>query len=94
MSAFKQYGDNRMAVIQALTNGSELSRLLTFLRAVCHDPLLNESWVSLETVYTAVLDRRQRAAKVLQEYIEPVKSSTESPGFHLSLDLATSKGQK
>ena len=89
-----KYGDNRMAVIQGLTNRCELSRLLTFLRAVCHDPLLNESWVSVETVYTAVLERRQRAVKVLQEYMEPVKSSAESPGFHLSIDLATSKGQK
>ena len=90
---FKQ-GDHRMAVIQAVTHQSECSKLLTFLRAVCHDPLLSESWVSLETIYTVVWERRQQAAKVLQEYVERVKSSTENPGFHLSTDLASSKGKR
>ena len=61
-------------------------KLLNFLRATCLDPLLQESWVSRETVLTtATADRRQRAVTLKDEYVEPVRSSTESPGMHLRL---------
>ncbi|GAB5033926.1 Hypothetical protein NocV09_01600410 [Nannochloropsis oceanica] len=78
--------DERCAVIQAVSHRNELPQLLNFLRATCIDALLQESWVSRETVLTAATaDRRQRAVTLKDEYVEPVVSSTESPGMHLRL---------
>lgn len=65
---------------------SELPKLLSFLRAACLDPLLQESWASREKVLApASIDRRRRAVTLRDEYIERVSSSTESPHLHLRL---------
>ncbi len=50
------------------------------------DALQQESWVSRESVLIATTaDRRQRAVTLREECVEPVRSSTESPGLQLPL---------